>query len=94
VTGSELSNAAETKTDSAVFSKSAETKAREKWGKAIDFGGYQMVPNILVRTQRHLGLSPIDVVVLLNLNLHWWERDLLPWPPAAIIAARVVLSSV
>ena len=66
----------------------ARATAQEKWGVALD-QGFQILPNLLVRTQHHLGLTPLDVVVLLNLNLHWWKRDDLPFPRPAIIANRV-----
>jgi hypothetical protein len=59
----------------------------ERWGPAVD-AGFVAVPNALVRAQDKLGLSPIDVVVLLNILMHWWHRDRLPTPRSTAIAKR------
>lgn len=65
--------------------------ASEKWGKSIR-RGFQIVPNILFRAQHELGLDSVDVVILLNLNVHWWARDTLPYPRPAVIARRMGVS--
>jgi len=62
-----------------------------KWGSALD-AGFQVVPNVLLRAQSRLELDSVDVVILLNLNLHWWEKDSLPYPPPALIAKRMGVS--
>ena len=64
---------------------------REKWGDAL-MAGFQVVPNTLIRAQKKLGLDAVDVIVLLNLNLHWWGPHDLPYPRPAIIASRMGLS--
>lgn len=60
----------------------------EKWGTALD-GGFQVLPDLLLRYQRDLSLTATDVVVLLNLTMAWWERDRLPFPRTATIARRM-----
>ena len=62
-----------------------------KWGGAAK-AGYQLVPNVLFRAQKKLGLDAVDVVILLNLSLHWWSPTNLPFPPPAAIANRMGLS--
>lgn len=52
----------------------------EKWGSALN-AGFQVVPNVLLRAQSRLNLDAVDVVILLNLNLHWWQKDSLPGAP-------------
>jgi hypothetical protein len=64
---------------------------REKWGGALE-GGFQLIPNVLIRAQKQLGLEAVDLVVLLNLNLHWWTPAELPHPRPTIIANRMGLS--
>jgi hypothetical protein len=59
----------------------------ERWGSAAD-AGFIALPNALVRAQAKLGLSPNEVVVLLNIMLHWWKRDRLPRPRSTAIAKR------
>jgi hypothetical protein len=63
----------------------------EKWGQAAK-AGFQIVPNVLLRTQEKLELDSVDVVVLLNLTLHWWGPNNLPFPPANVIAKRMGVS--
>jgi hypothetical protein len=68
-----------------------------KWGAAVTGGwnGYQLVPDVLLRNQVRLGLSPTDMLVLLNITMHWWERDplKLPHPRPEQIAARIGVTS-
>ena len=63
----------------------------EKWGTAL-LGGFQSVPNVLVKNQGRLELDSVDVVILLHLNLHWWDKDRLPYPSPAMIATRMGVS--
>src|ERR1700722_12793472 len=62
-----------------------------KWGDAAR-AGFQIVPNVLFRAQQYLELDSAEVVVLLNLALHWWAADSLPFPSPAIIAKRMGVS--
>ncbi len=62
--------------------------ARDKWGTALQ-AGFQVVPNILIQAHRELNLDPVDVLVLLNLNMHWWEAANLPYPKITTIADRI-----
>jgi DnaD-like protein len=62
-----------------------------KWGSALD-AGFQVVPSVLIKAQSRLGLDAVDCMVLLNLNLHWWQKDNLPYPPPALIARRMGVS--
>jgi hypothetical protein len=54
--------------------------------------GFQIVPNVLIRAQTKLGLDPIDLAILLNITLHWWRADELPYPRTSMIANRVGVS--
>ena len=60
----------------------------KKWGVA-GRAGFQVVPNVLFRAQQHLGLDSTDVVILLNLSLHWWGPHNLPFPSPALISQRM-----
>lgn len=64
---------------------------RERWGDALD-AGFQIVPDVLLRYQARLNLAPLDVVILLNVLLHWWSAKDLPFPRLATVAARVGVS--
>lgn len=63
----------------------------ERWGDAVA-SGFTVVPNSLIRAQAELGLTPNDIVVLLNLLVHWWHHDRLPFPRTNVIAKRTGLS--
>jgi DNA-binding MarR family transcriptional regulator len=65
---------------------------QEKWGMALD-AGFQVVPNILIRSQNQLNLDPIDLVVLLNLMSHWWEKKDVPFIAPSRIAKRMNVST-
>jgi Helix-turn-helix domain len=62
----------------------------ERWGAAVD-AGFVAVPNVLVRSQRTLGLSANDLVVVMNILMHWWHSDRLPTPRSTAIAKRTGL---
>jgi len=72
-------------------SSQGESFQLKKWGGA-EKAGFQLVPNVIFQAQRRLGLDSGDVVILLNLTLHWWSADRLPFPSPAIIANRTGLS--
>jgi len=63
----------------------------KKWGVA-GRAGYQLVPNVIFRAQHYLGLDSRDVVILLNLSLHWWGPLNLPFPSPEIISQRMGVS--
>lgn len=67
---------------------------RQRWGSAVQSGriGYTAVPNILLRSQARLGVSTTEMVVLLNILLHWWEPDDWPYPHPGHIASRMGVS--
>ena len=57
-----------------------EINARKKWGNEVFESGYQMFPDVLLRCQRFLGLEAMDVLILMNITMHWWSYDDLPIP--------------
>lgn len=64
-------------------------RAEQKFGTDVIRAGYQVVPDVLVRYQGRLGLSPTDVCVLLNLGAHWWYPESQPSPRSQTIAHRM-----
>ncbi|MDO8864193.1 helix-turn-helix domain-containing protein [Haliea sp. E1-2-M8] len=65
-----------------------------KWKGAVGegFTGYQLLPDILIRSQASLGINDGEMVVLLNVLMHWWVADVWPFPRAERIAARMGVS--
>lgn len=70
-----------------------ESEITTKWGRSIDEAGFQQVPDVLIRAQSKLGLDALSLVILLNLTMHWWEKDNLPWPRPSVIAKRIGVST-
>lgn len=66
-------------------------QAHEKWGIAAK-AGFQQIPNALFHAQRKLRLDTTDIVVLLNLTMHWWRKNELPRPRTSVIAQRMGVS--
>lgn len=59
-----------------------------KWNEAAK-GGFQIVPDILFKKQVELGLSATDMLVLMNVTMHWWYPDQRPFPRVTTIADRM-----
>jgi hypothetical protein len=59
-----------------------------KWGDAI-LAGYQLLPDVLLKNQHKSGLTATDLVVLINLTMHWWYPDQRPFPRSHTIANRM-----
>jgi hypothetical protein len=62
--------------------------ARSRWGDATS-AGYQVVPNVLIRDYRKLELDHLDVLIVLNITMHWWAPGALPYPRLSVIAKRL-----
>lgn len=69
-----------------------------KWGEAVTRFGFQIVPALLLKKQSVLGLdddgkteavSAPELVVLLNVLMHWWTKDSAIFPSAQMIADRI-----
>ena len=69
--------------------KNSQGVIEQKWGRALEPAGFQAFPNLLLTQQRALGLSNMDLVILLHLNRMWWTREADPFPRPARIAAQM-----
>jgi DNA-binding MarR family transcriptional regulator len=66
----------------------ATTATQEKWGE-VARAGFQTVPDLLLKHQKELRISPTEMVVLLNVLMHWWYRDQKPFPRPTTISKRM-----
>ncbi len=66
--------------------KSYLNETKSKWGSRTVELGYTILPNILIERQQSLGLSSLDVCIILNLLKHWWEESRRPFPSKTSIA--------
>lgn len=73
--------------------KAGQQASEKKWGKAVMGLGFSIVPSLIFRAQARLGLSPVQLALLLHLADYWWHRAQMPYPSKAALAARMNLSS-
>lgn len=69
------------------------TKASErKWGKAVMDRGFCIVPSLILRAQRRLGLNPTQLAVIMHLADYWWDVGRKPYPSKKTLGERLNLS--
>lgn len=61
----------------------------KKWGKGTHSNGWTYVPNLLLEHQAKLGITPVQLNIILTIMKHWWERDKLPWPSVNHVGEQV-----
>src|SRR5271170_7702799 len=64
-------------------------RAEHKFGVAVMKFGYTMIPNLLLQAQGRLGISPVQLNVLIQLIQHWWDADSDPFLAKETIARRM-----
>lgn len=69
-----------------------EREAEKKWGVAVMDLGYSQVPSLIFRAQARLGLSAVQLALLLHLVDYWWKHAQMPFPNKATLAERMNLS--
>jgi len=69
----------------------------EKWGVKIAERGFAQVPNYLLLLNQFLvkekRLSPVELLVLIQLVGSWWRKDAMPFPSMTTLANRCGVSS-
>ncbi len=68
----------------------------EKWGKTVAERGFAQVPNHLLLLNQFLSeegrLSPVELLVLMQLVGSWWRVNELPFPSMRTLAMRCGVS--
>lgn len=62
--------------------------AADRWGKKVMERGFCIVPSLLLRAQKRLGLNPTQLAIVLHLCEHWW-LDESPRPGKKRLADRL-----
>ncbi|MDC5391592.1 helix-turn-helix domain-containing protein [Acinetobacter baumannii] len=65
----------------------------DKWGEITGQLGFVSVPTALLFAQSELKINALELNVLLNLLMHWWDKNQYPYPSQKAIAFRVGVSS-
>lgn len=71
---------------------SSKTSER-KWGKAVMKLGFSVLPSLIFRAQQRLGLTPVQLAVLLQIADYWWDHDRKPYPSKNTLSERLGLST-
>jgi hypothetical protein len=61
----------------------------KKWSKPLMDSGFTVFPSVILERQKALGLSPLEVNILLFLCTFWWTKDSRPRPSINTIAEAV-----
>ncbi|MDZ5453903.1 helix-turn-helix domain-containing protein [Labrys sp. ZIDIC5] len=72
--------------------KKSSRASAERWGDKVMELGFCILPSLVFRAQRRLGLSPIQLAVLLQLADFWWDAARKPFPKKSDLAERLNLS--
>ena len=67
--------------------------AEHKWSAKVMKLGYTPLPNLLLRGQAKLKLSPIEFNIVVQLLMHWWDADDHPFLAKETIGIRIGKSS-
>ena len=63
-----------------------------KWTKPLMAARFTVVPYVVLDRQDAIGLTPVEVNVLMLLANHWWQADNLPDPSKRSLAKRLGVS--
>lgn len=70
----------------------AATRASErKWGGSVMGLGFCIIPSLLLKAQRRLGLTPTQLAVVMHLVDYWWDAERKPYPSKATLGERLKL---
>lgn len=76
------------------MAKQKELKENEKkWTPKLLEAGWVMIPNVLLERQQALGLTALDLNILLQILRHWWKKDERPFPSKKTIAECIGVST-
>lgn len=74
---------------SAAPATATDRKIEKKWGAALATTGWTAIPNVILQRQKALGLTPLDVNIIMQLLTYWWEPGGLPHPSKEKIAVAI-----
>jgi len=64
----------------------------DKWGKKIADRGFSQTPNYLLFINQFIDednkLSPLELLLIIQIAATWWKKDKLPFPSVKTLATR------
>lgn len=70
----------------------ARKESEKKWGKDVMGLGFSIIPSLLFRAQRRLGLSPTQLAIIVQIADFWWDESRKPYPSKETLSERLGLS--
>lgn len=67
-------------------------QSEKKWGIPALKLGFCIVPALLLRAQRRLGLSATELALILQIADFWWDSETRPFPKKETLGQRLNLS--
>ncbi len=68
------------------------SEVAEKWGDGVAKRGFSQIPNYLLHINQFADkedrLSPVELLVLIELAAAWWKREEHPYPSMRTLAVR------
>ncbi len=68
------------------------SEVAQKWGVDVAQRGFAQIPNYLILINQFIEkdnrLSPLELLVLVQLSASWWKKDDLPFPSMGTLATR------
>ena len=58
----------------------------KKWSKPLMDAGWTALPSVIIENQKQLGLSPLDLNIVLYLASKWWTAEGKPYPSKSTMA--------
>jgi DNA-binding transcriptional regulator YhcF (GntR family) len=58
----------------------------KKWTKPLMDAGWTALPSVIIENQKQLGLSPLDLNIVLYLASKWWTAEGKPYPSKSTMA--------
>lgn len=68
-------------------SSSSDLRTNEKkWSKPLMDAGWTALPSVIIENQRQLGLTPLDLNIVVYLASKWWTAEGKPYPSKGTMA--------
>lgn len=68
------------------------SEVAQKWGDTVAQRGFSQVPNYLILLNQFIEadnrLSPLELLILIQLSGSWWRKDDMPFPSMRTLAQR------
>lgn len=61
----------------------------KRWTKPLADAGWTALPNVVLEQQATLGLSPMDLNIIMQIAKHWWQHGSEPYPSIGSIAEAI-----